>query len=528
MRRTVTSVLGCLITLLVTLQGSAAADDDLSPIYHALKLDDRVTTYLVLVDISGSVNDRFPYIRQQLRDLLRENPRDKIRLIPFAERVQTGIPINSEADLDDLPKATGQHTDLGVALEFAISELELGQAAGTVQDASIMVLSDRIHEPPPGSHYPNKRTESWKELKRRADRLQKLLPGMSLYIVPITKGIRLDRERGNAVDWVFPMNVIHDPDGRATDLRAAKEERLRQEATRLLWPDRELTLIGKVIGPGTIDAMRGTARATVEFVSPAVWTPVEISTIRSATRGVTVTPVDRGPWALAPSKRSVSIMVDVSWRTPGRRFLDHDAPLPLRVKVVADVTTSWRPGLDKLKFNGPVPLAETGEFPLFRDGGIHVPGTWPRWLVVAGAVLLIVAAMLFVRWFRNQRRMSGYLCLLVAYGGDDGIRQERLGPYELARHRDLDIHFDRPTRQELGRTATATTEKAQAKVSRTPGLRRSQRGLIVSYSADGSPATPQRVPYNDHFLIHGVDFIHHDHYHDTDVTSCDAPVESES
>ncbi|GAA1022510.1 hypothetical protein Aple_091890 [Acrocarpospora pleiomorpha] len=522
-------MLGCLITLLVTLQGSAAADDDLAPIYHALKLDDRVTTYLVLVDISGSVNTRFPYIRQQLIDLLRENPRDKIRLIPFAERVQADIPIDSPADLDDLPEATGRHTDIGLALEFAITQLELEQSTGSVQDASIMVLSDRIHEPPQGSRYPNRRTESWKELKRRADRLQELMPGTSLYIVPITKGIRLDRERGNTLDWVFPTNVIHDPDGTATDLRAAKEETLRREATRLLRPDQELTLTGRITGPGTFDAMAGTARATVEFVSPAAWTPVQITALRSATPGVTVTPVDRGPWTLAPaSKRPVTIEVDVSWPKPVRKFRDADVPLPLNVRVVADVTTPWRAGLDKLKFHGPVPLVETADFPLFRDGPIHVPGTWPIWLVVGGGVLLIVAVALVVLWIRNQRRMSGYLCLLVAYGGDEGIRQERLGPFELARHRELDIPFERPTRQELGRISTATTERAQAKVSRTPGLRRSQRGLIVTYSADGSAATEHKVPYNDHLLIHGVDFIHHDHVHDKNATSCDEPVEGES
>lgn len=156
----------------------AAPTVSVDEVVGALGLASEPADYVVVVDTSGSMNTggRYPEVRKQLRTLLTGlDSDDRVSLLTFdttvVKRYRGEVGTNAEGVLAHLPAtATGNHTDIGAAIDGGLAELE---SADTHRLAALILITDGVLDTVPTATYAKVDSASWKKLKTRAGKLAK-------------------------------------------------------------------------------------------------------------------------------------------------------------------------------------------------------------------------------------------------------------------------------------------------------------------------------------------------------------------
>jgi hypothetical protein len=180
-------VIGAILVVGLPSSGPAAAATK-QEIVRALGVDRVSADYIVLVDNSGSVSDRGlrPQLRRAFGALLRAlRPQDHLTLVLFAgepklvwdDRVGHDQPAIARA-LDAAPRPD---TDIGAAIAQALQTLERSGASSV---ATVILLTDGKHTPPPDSQFAGTTGPAWTQLADRVTRLPRRLR-LSAYAIAL-------------------------------------------------------------------------------------------------------------------------------------------------------------------------------------------------------------------------------------------------------------------------------------------------------------------------------------------------------
>ena len=162
--------------LAAPIAAQAAPAVGVDDVVGSLGLASEPADYVVLVDTSGSMNQggRYPAVRRELRRLLSSlDSDDRVSLLAFgstaSRRYRGKVGNNPETILAKLPaSATGNHTDIGAAIEGGLTELE---SADTHRLAALILITDGELDTSPGAKYANVHSSAWRKLKTRATTL---------------------------------------------------------------------------------------------------------------------------------------------------------------------------------------------------------------------------------------------------------------------------------------------------------------------------------------------------------------------
>lgn len=189
LRQLTAVALGLLLAVALVIGSVTALADEGDP----TTLADLVAVYdvgtvpadvLVVIDTSASmIQDGnpppWPGVVRGYKALVNAvGPADRLGLITFDSTA--AIRLDPEALRTDQDRATaikqlpkrprGQFTDIGTALEAAVSRLS---RAGAAEIQTLVFITDGRHDPPPNSKYPSKSSPSWKPLERRGRALDR-------------------------------------------------------------------------------------------------------------------------------------------------------------------------------------------------------------------------------------------------------------------------------------------------------------------------------------------------------------------
>lgn len=164
--------------LAAPLAAQAAPAIGVDDVVVALGLASEPADYVVLVDTSGSMNQggRYRAVRRELRKLLSSlDADDRVSLLAFSttatRRYRGKVGTNPDKILATLPaSATGDHTDIGAAIEGGMTELE---STDTHRLAALILITDGELDTLPGAKYAKVDSSAWKKLKARATKLAK-------------------------------------------------------------------------------------------------------------------------------------------------------------------------------------------------------------------------------------------------------------------------------------------------------------------------------------------------------------------
>lgn len=252
-------------------------------ILEALRVDRVQADYVVLVDTSASMDEggRYERVREELRTFLgAAGPNDHVSVITFD--VTPAIRFSGDAEdarsatdrLPDVPK--GRYTDIGAAIQAAIDELKRPDAAPV---ATVVMLTDGRHEPPPGSACPSTRGEGWDALRERS---RELRTG-----VIRTYALGLDEATdARLLKSVFPdASIVALPsDQLASYLDRVKEESRMAKAQRVLGPDAESEVRAEWSVP-TLDLRKGHGEGVLSLTSSAKKVPLRVEDLRASVEG---------------------------------------------------------------------------------------------------------------------------------------------------------------------------------------------------------------------------------------------------
>jgi len=178
-RRSLRAAVAALLAAAIVAVPTAAHADDATAedVYSALGLYEAETHYVVLVDTSGSMetNNLYRYVREGLTRFVKAvDDMDTVTIVPFADEPAdpcfSGSVTQPEEVLTCLPrKATGQATDIGLALDAAIKDVRETAAPVSV----VLLISDGDQQAPDTSPYgkPSLKSVQWAALRKRADAL---------------------------------------------------------------------------------------------------------------------------------------------------------------------------------------------------------------------------------------------------------------------------------------------------------------------------------------------------------------------
>ncbi|HEY3337195.1 MAG TPA: vWA domain-containing protein [Propionicimonas sp.] len=163
--------------LMAPAAAQAAPAVGVDEVVDALGLASEAADYVLLVDTSGSMNTggRYPEVRKQLRTLLGGlDSDDRVSLLTFdstvVKRYRGELGTNPDAVLAHLPAtATGDHTDIGAAIDGGLAQLE---SADTHRLAALILITDGVMDTVPNAKYAKVDSASWKKLKSRAANLK--------------------------------------------------------------------------------------------------------------------------------------------------------------------------------------------------------------------------------------------------------------------------------------------------------------------------------------------------------------------
>lgn len=485
--RTAPVALAVALATVPTLPAAAApqpANPTREQVYAALHADSVRADYVVLVDTSGSMADPGLYegVKASLGRFLRGlAPTDYLALYTFADH--TAVSYRGPARPDavrSLPPASqlGGSTDVGTAIEAALTELERDGAA---QVASVVLITDGKHEPPPDSRYPHVDGLSWRVLANRAKNLS---TSLSAYAIPLRSG----KSGADLLKTVFPRAIPLNP---ASIGQLGGYLDLSKNAARLAKAKAALSGdIGKGVavewpGPQRLDLAGGSATVPVRLVSRTAHVPLQVTGL--ALRGAGPASVSGLPdhVTLAPGQ-ALTYQLTVRWQpSAGALHIRRTARLDETLTVAGNVSSPWTAALgDALPLNvAPQPANGT------RQLSAAVPVGWPGTLpLLVAVVLLVLAAAIWLRYSSRHPQTAGVLSVRSVVP-DEELAVVRLGP------RTVPIGAPR-----LPGSGTVRGRRVPGGVE-----------LLISYSPDGSAerlATRGCEPGGS-VIVGGVAFQHH-------------------
>lgn len=186
-KRWFTGLIAATVMLVAGGAGPAvAAPSAPDEVYAALGIDGVPADYVVMVDVSGSIDaERYTGLKRSLTAFLAAlAPDDQVTLVPFADtaRARTQPAGRSPGKLvATLPAvADGQHTDIDAAIEKSIEVLK---RPGAPSVATVVLLTDGEHDPPAASPYPFTSGYQWNQLTEAAGALPQ--SSVQAYAVPL-------------------------------------------------------------------------------------------------------------------------------------------------------------------------------------------------------------------------------------------------------------------------------------------------------------------------------------------------------
>ena len=479
---------GVLILILVS-PSPAAAEPAVTrdQVFAALGVDRVPADYVVLVDTSGSMaeNDRYGDVRSVLTPFLRGlSASDRIAVYTFDNRPalryqgDAARPAAVVAALPDGPTPGGR-TDIGAAIDAGLGVLERDGAAGV---ATIVMITDGKHEPPPGSGYATLGSGAWKELR---DRAGALTGTVNAYALPI--GARDGAELlGQVVQGttILDARLVRDLGGYLD--RAKQQTRLSKARTALgTDPGRGVTVRWDDV-PSGVDLTVGTRTVRATLTSATARLPLTVTGLAARTSYGEITARPAVTEVKLPPGGSATIDVELAWNPsadllPIGRTREEAVDLTLTGTVASPWAAPLRQSIDLATPALPDTAARTTA--TARTG-------WP-W--VLPALVAGFALALLILWLTIYRRRNPYMPGAVSVRTPDSGAE--LARFPLQRRRPVELRSSAMPGSGLIR-----------------GHRRAaDRGAVeVTYSPDGSERRRTRTVLRprEPLMVGGLTFLH--------------------
>ncbi|WP_326561229.1 vWA domain-containing protein [Micromonospora sp. NBC_01796] len=401
------------------------ADPASEQIYSQLGVQEVGGDYVVLVDVSGSLRTGNLYnaLRAGLRGLFAAlAPKDEVTVVTFAEsavQVWRGPAGDSpDAIVAKLPPvADGAYTDIGLALERAVQVLQRPDAPSI---GTLIMLTDGVHDPKPGSRYPLESGYAWDQLTKSAAGLTK--ETFSAYAIPLagnTSAALLTKVFGPNTS-ILPTTNVDQISARLAEpkqrVRVAKAQGLLAadlgRDITVSWPA-EVSRLG--VGVSTLDVtLQSQNEHLPTTVSDLGVTTTCVGRVRPRVDGRAVelppggaAPVqlvvewDAGPTSWKPSntvRQECGLTLTGRVGTPWASYLADELRVPLTAKIAGTDTTA--------------------SFSTQR-------GSLGWWQAGFGLLVLLLTIGLLVRWHRLHPMLDGVLS--VASVGGSGESGQTVG-----------------------------------------------------------------------------------------------------
>jgi Mg-chelatase subunit ChlD len=392
-------------------------------VYDALALDRIPAHYVILVDVSGSMQapvDHFTPVKESLRRLFAAlSPQDVVTLLTFDGAVHSptwdsALGNSPNAPVDRLPTtAAGPYSDIGVAIGAGVKALAAGSDVAT-----LILLTDGGHQPAPGSAYPQTQGFNWNQLTDDAAAITK--ESLSAYAIPLANGAT----GANLLRQVIPTAEVLAPADIAdlTTWLNRPQETIRRAKARSLLAS-EVSAHVTVTWPVVLTSLRpGTTHTSVTLARSGRWIPLELTGIRldSSVPGL-VGQVAADRVALAGEQAQLPVTVD--WDVgPPSDLPVHPVSVEGRLTLVATVSTPWAAVLqDDLDLTVQADLVGAQ----FAASGRANTGRPAPWLAGSGGVAVLAGLLAVGLWLRRHPRADGRL--VVADVGGTGRGELALG-----------------------------------------------------------------------------------------------------
>ncbi len=421
-----------LVALLVVSFGCSGAavagvkQADRAEVFDKLGVDAVGAHYVVLVDTSTSMGkeQRYERVKAALESFFGAlSPSDDLTVITFNERPSIVVyrqkgKQDPAAMIAQLPARLEAQTDIGHALRVAVEQLQDLPASDI---ASLIVLSDGLHKPPPNSDFPTKEGPAWESLRSAAKELTST-HDVQVYAMALTDGTDV-----GLVGKVFPgTREIALPKGQLTSYFNGIKDRVRAaKATALLaqdkdgivqaqWPREALADVDLEAGSATFDL---TLKSTMPHV-PVTVTGLQVSSSGQLPMKFAVTPqkVTIGPG------KTAKVTVQASWKPPdeGGPHLKRTTVRTADLSVKGNVESPWSRVISK-DLGVAVPLVfQAGTATLTAEGQTG----WALWLVIVIIIVLLFIAVRVARaiWPGGAPRLAGSYGLVPSRGAGEQQR----------------------------------------------------------------------------------------------------------
>lgn len=475
---------GAMLALAVGLApaGQAAAEPPTpDEVYRQLDVDDVSANYVVLIDTSLSMRagNLYAGVRESLRQFFAAlAPDDTLTLVSVADGARLIWEGKAGSAPDDIaaklpPSPTGRFTDLGAGIATAVDALE---ARPNEPIASVVLLTDGQHDPPPGSAFPFTEGFAWQQLARRAARLKQQITPYAIQLRGVNGAATLKR--------VFPNAQVVNPraiDQLTAQLAEPKAAVKAAKARNILADDLRPAVV--VEWPASLDA----ANISVRLRSTSKHLPLEVSNlvVHTDSPGLRVE-APPGPFLLVPGTSTV-VTVAVHWDAlPLSWHPVETVHRPYQLRLHGTVSSPWSPVLAAdigITVNPALTGTEASGVAMDQRGSL----SW--WLTAAGVLIALLLLGIRLRWLRLHPVPGG---TLVATPLDDS----QAGGSIPLRGRRVAIRAS-----SLGISGTGSVS------GRRHGIR-SEQVLSIAYSRDGSAAgrTVDECPAGGTVDMHGVRF----------------------
>ncbi|MFJ9542510.1 vWA domain-containing protein [Streptomyces sp. NPDC101225] len=428
------------LTVLMALFGAVPAPAADAPvtrddIYRSLKVDDVPAAYVVLVDVSSSMQDKGPdgvplytTVKRRLADFLASlTPADQVAVITFGRATSVVHPLSPATRTGDLidkelPRTAEESaSNHGDGLNAAAEQLE----HTTAPVGAVLMLTDGSVNAQ-GTPYATLGSPAWRDLKKRYGALStdRRITG---YGLPLAEGTKIADILGNA--FASPRILPVDPAALGSQLSDAKDQVRSQKALSVLRTDRGRSVAVSVGGEAVRPADNGAVTVSTGGGTGSRSRTLRV-TLESRTRHVPLTvrlSADGGPGSarlsgagpvtLHPGERT-TVRVRLTWRQDAQFSVfpgssDFQSHVTLRADVSSGWTTVVRGSLGDRDFSPGAPVMTD-----VRLRGT-VPGHTPGWLypLVLLVLLLGGAAAVQVHNRRNPR-LSGLLVVTDLRSGN--------------------------------------------------------------------------------------------------------------
>ncbi|MFF5077418.1 VWA domain-containing protein [Actinoplanes sp. NPDC000266] len=416
--RRVAAVSAVALALVVPLSAPAMADDSREDVFRRLQVDQVPADYVILVDTSGSMDDLFGGVRSTLGTFLSGlSPTDHVALFTFdsgAVPRYIGPAGNTARMMADLPVVPdGSSTDIGRAIEQAVSELERPGAAAV---ASVVLISDGGHYPGAGTDYPKSTGTAWDALKARAGKLK--TTSVKGYALPLS-----GESGAPLLGSVIRDTTVLDPKAvtqLGEYLDRSKEGARLEKARVMLAPDQGKGVTATWEAPATADLTGRDVPVTLTLQSDTTHTPVTVTGLKAGMAG--------GPDIAGEIPEQIDLAPGESRTFPLTLTWDREPwPIPFHdertstgpLSLTGQVTVPWAAAL-KPDIDLKTPAGPAGNPP-----GLTVSstvGTWTAQAVAAAVALVMALLIALILYLRKRAPQSGTLVAISPMTGQEVAR----------------------------------------------------------------------------------------------------------